>query len=75
MSFFGKFINKTEGSVFAKLSHADYKLEAIKGRIAASDLSTASHHEFADTYEKEAARVHRESDEVHSRLDGILSTL
>lgn len=75
MSFWGRYKGVAEGSVFAKIAHADTKVLDAKGRIAAADAFHEAKHKEAEFLEAEADRLHADSADVHSRFDTILDRL
>lgn len=66
---------QAKGSVFIKIAEADLKAAEAKGRVIAIDAANKAKAEVVSFLQKEAVRVHAESDKVKADLEEILAKL
>jgi hypothetical protein len=70
-----RFVTVPNGSVFTKIATAEAKKLEATGRIIAIDAANAAAKSAVADLKVEAARVHADSDNIHTSLDGVLSSL
>lgn len=66
---------EAKGSAFIKIAEADVKAAEAKGRIIAIDAANKAKAEVVAYLEKEASRVHAETDKIKADFDAILAKL